>query len=324
MPHRPRRGFTLIELLVVIAIIAILIALLLPAVQQAREAARRTECKNILKQWGLALHNYHDTHTRLPFGAMGRPVNAANPWIGNNFGFHVLLLPYVDQAPLYSQFDFSLWYNAYTTGTTGGNLDLKMASFPLQFCPSARIVDREADSETVAPAPARRPWTIHYYGIAGAKGPRPVAFGGGNYPHVGNTITDHGGTATNGMLLRNTAIRFADCTDGLSNTFLMGEMSSEAVNNRPYRAWTQGASTDAGGVATYAIRNVSKSISRFTGWQGNVANRLFSDAAMSSQHVGGTHFLLGDGTVRFVSENIDFALYQGLASRDQGEIGTLD
>ena len=154
MNRRPR-GFTIIELLVVIAIIAILIALLLPAVQQAREAARRTECKNILKQWGLALHNYHDNFNRLPYGAMGFDNSATNPV--NNFGFHVLLLPYIDQAPLYNQFNFSIHYNSYTTGTTGANLDLKLASTPLHWCPSARLLDRQADAETVAPAPSRSP-----------------------------------------------------------------------------------------------------------------------------------------------------------------------
>src|SRR5688572_19009653 len=101
MCNRLRRGFTLIELLVVIAIIAILIALLLPAVQQAREAARRTECRNVLKQWGLALHNYHDNSRVLPYGGMG--LNTAT-FPANNFSFQVLLLPFIDQAPLYNQF----------------------------------------------------------------------------------------------------------------------------------------------------------------------------------------------------------------------------
>lgn len=104
MTSRPTRnaGFTLIELLVVIAIIAILIALLLPAVQQAREAARRTQCKNNLKQLGLALHNYHDTHSVFPPGLLGR---CTTPDL--NASGLVMLLPYIEQNNLYSQFNFS-------------------------------------------------------------------------------------------------------------------------------------------------------------------------------------------------------------------------
>jgi prepilin-type N-terminal cleavage/methylation domain-containing protein len=319
MSNRVRRAFTLIELLVVIAIIAILIALLLPAVQQAREAARRTECKNIMKQWGLALHNYHDNFNRLPYGAMGLNSSVAAPWIGNNMSFHVLLLPYIDQAPLYNQFDFSRFYNV------APNLDLKMATTPLHFCASARLADRFSDSETVAPAPARTPPTLHYYGVAGPKGPKPAP-ATGNYTIVGaNLTTDHGGWAQDGMLPVNISLRFADCTDGLSNTFLMGEISAEHLTpgNRHYRAWTQGASanvTSNAGAAQYPTRNVRNPINQFAGWTSNAGGlRLYNDAAFSSQHTGGAHFLMGDGTVQFVSRNIDFAVYQSAASRSGAE-----
>src|SRR5688572_16336833 len=116
MPRQRKRGFTLIELLVVIAIIAILIALLLPAVQQAREAARRTQCKNHLKQFGLAIHNYHDTHRafpRLTSGSQG--TGFGTEWRG--FSAHVMLLPYIDQAPLYNQIDFQ-WHAETDTAAT--------------------------------------------------------------------------------------------------------------------------------------------------------------------------------------------------------------
>jgi len=110
---RPIRchGFTLIELLVVIAIIAVLIALLLPAVQQAREAARRSQCKNNLKQMGLALHNYHDTVSVFPPGAFYHGSNGAERY-GTGFSFHVMLLPYLDQTPRYNAFDFNVTVHA--------------------------------------------------------------------------------------------------------------------------------------------------------------------------------------------------------------------
>ena len=217
-----KRGFTLIELLVVIAIIAILIALLLPAVQQAREAARRSNCKNILKQWGLALHNYHDNFNTLPPGAFSA---------GNRFGFHVLLLPYIDQAPLYSQFNFNLLYDD-TTGTPSNKL-LKQISTPLHFCPSALVGDQMSTTANE--------WTLHYYGVAGARGNNPFLAGTPAYSHVGNTTTAHGGNSENGMLGVNRNYGFRDVTDGTSNTFMVGEISNhtDPVESSSWRPWTQ-------------------------------------------------------------------------------------
>jgi prepilin-type N-terminal cleavage/methylation domain-containing protein len=304
--QRSRRGFTLIELLVVIAIIAILIALLLPAVQQAREAARRTECRNVLKQWGLALHNYHDNFNALPSGGMGFTNSAAAPV--NNMAFHVRLLPYVDQAPLYNQFNMSLHYD------TAPNLALKSQSFPLLFCASSRLADKQSTT-------AGR-WTPNYYGVAGPRGPKPAPLTG-NYDHVGTTTGDHGGFARSGMLPINMCLNFRDCTDGLSNTFLMGEISGEPAPGwaANWRDWTQGASgpVATGAIASYSTKNVVYPISRYSGYTGGNVSRLYNDVRFSSQHVGGAHFLMGDGTVRFVSENMDFATYQAAASRGEGE-----
>lgn len=304
---RLRRGFTLIELLVVIAIIAVLIALLLPAVQQAREAARRTQCKNILKQWGLALHNYHDTVTRFPYGSMGLANSAAAP--ANNMSFHVLLLPYIDQAPLYNQFVFIENYGSTT------NVDLNRQSTPLHFCPSARLDDRNSNVTTHV--------TIHYYGVAGAKGDLPAPLSGtyrGEYP-TSPTAT-FGGIATNGMLTRNAAKRVADCTDGLSNTLLMGEISSEKdpALTTSWRPWVQGTNNDTVSAATYSHKNVAKQISKYSGYSGTSTTiDHFNNVAFCSPHTGGAHFLLGDGSVRFLSENIDFATYLAAASASDGE-----
>jgi len=304
MRHQLKKGFTLIELLVVIAIIAVLVALLLPAVQQAREAARRSSCKNNLKQWGLALHNYHDTHRKFPMGAMGFQNN--NPAPANNLSFHVRLLPFIDQTPLYNQFNFSLHYN------TAPNQAQRDESFALLHCPSARQRDRQ-------PASTNEGYTPHYYGVAGAKGPLPAP-ATGNYPHSGNTDTDHGGTATNGILHRNSSYGMKDVLDGTSNTFIMGEISSKPNPGwgNSYRAWIQGANTDQPGVANYACKNIRHPIGP-SGYNGNNPGRLFSDVRFGSNHTGGAHFLFADGSVRFVSENIDFQTYQAAATKDEGE-----
>ena len=305
MSLQKRRGFTLIELLVVIAIIAILIALLLPAVQQAREAARRTECKNKMKQWGLGLHNYHDTHSVFPMGAMGRNNSSSNP--ANNFGWHVMVLPYVDQAPLYNQFNFDLHYN--DTSGTPGNQSLRQQKFDLLHCASARTADEK-------PANAAEGWTVHYYGVAGAKGPKPAPLSG-NYSHTGNTTTNHGGAVTNGILYRNSKTRMRDITDGATNTFLLGEISSRTQNSNSYRAWPQGASSANGDFASYACKNIARGMGP-AGYSSGSATLLFNDVRFGSNHEGGGHFLMSDGSVRFVSENINFDTYQAAASRDEG------
>lgn len=305
MQTKKKRGFTLIELLVVIAIIAILIALLLPAVQQAREAARRTECKNKLKQWGLGLHNYHDTHNIFPQGAMARNNSGANP--ANNMPWSVHILPFVDQAPLYNTFNFSLHYNS--TAGTPNNRSRRDEEFPLLHCPSARTRDKK-------PSTTSEGWTIHYYGVAGAKGPRPAPLSG-NWPHTGNTTNNHGGSATNGILYRQSNTRMRDILDGTSNTLLIGEISSAPGPGNPYRAWIQGSSNANGNAAHYACKNVAHAIGPAS-YRSNNANHLFGDVRFGSNHVGGAQFLRADGSVIFVSENIDFDTYQASASRDDG------
>jgi prepilin-type N-terminal cleavage/methylation domain-containing protein len=128
---RRRRGFTLIELLVVIAIIAVLIALLLPAVQQARESARRTQCKNNLKQFGLGLHNYHDTFRIFPMGTNGSVRDSCTggcAWRG--FSVHAMILPYIDQAPVYNGMNMNAMYNELE------NSPLSAVKMPAFRCPS--------------------------------------------------------------------------------------------------------------------------------------------------------------------------------------------
>ena len=315
-----RRGFTLIELLVVIAIIAVLIALLLPAVQQAREAARRSQCQNNLKQWGLALHNYHDTHLKLPYGGMAAGANGAtSPW--NHFGFHVLTLPFIEQGNLHGQFDMTRHYNDNTLVGGVSNLTLKTATVPLFFCPSSREADRVAPNEL-----GQTPTTINYYGVAGAKGPRPDGLG--NYSHIGATTGAHGGSSQNGMFIVNKSQGFKDCSDGLSNTFLMGEISAqpEPGLGASWRAWTQGtsglnSSGDFAGAAAYGFKNVAFPMKAYSGYAtgSSPSEPRFNDVPFCSPHTGGAQFVMGDGRVIFVSMNINFVVYQGAATRDGRE-----
>src|SRR5690606_26614187 len=197
-----RRGFTLIELLVVIAIIAVLIALLLPAVQQAREAARRTQCKNNLKQLGLALHNYHDTFGSLPFGGGG---DLGTGTARRQSGF-IGMLPYLEQGPLYEQIS-----GPFTDGTNtwlpfgavpwDGDYTPWQAKIPMLLCPS--------DADTTE---------------GGALGKTNYMFSRGDSPWDHNNWAGSGGRGMRGMFSGNYKVkRFGDITDGLSNTIGMSE-----------------------------------------------------------------------------------------------------
>jgi len=296
-----RSGFTLIELLVVIAIIAVLIALLLPAVQQAREAARRSQCKNNLKQLGLALHNYHGTHNTFPPGSMS---------VGNLFGAQVMLLPFLDQAPLYNQMNFRVNYNATQ------NLFALQIRVPGYYCPS---FGNEMGTGSTTGTPC---YALHYYGVMGAKGTAP---GGATYTIVGTTTGAHGGFATNGMLYQNSSTRFRDLTDGSSNTLIVGEISWDPTKipggySNHHRGWIQGSGGTSGGNASYSAKNIGSKIHS----QGYGGTGYFNDISFGSNHTGGCHFVLGDGHVRFVSENINFATYLAAASRANGESLSLE
>ena len=204
-----RWGFTLIELLVVIAIIAVLIALLLPAVQQAREAARRTQCRNNLKQIGLALHNYHDALGRFPQAKVYDPnLTQCQSWIsGNGLSWRVLILPYIDQAPMYNGINFSEWIECRTLSPS--TIDpIRKRVLPAYFCPS----------DPTAPVTGGTHAGSNYAGmVASGKGavnpPAQSGCGGTGFSHGDQT----GALAFQGR-------KIAEITDGTSNTALAGEV----------------------------------------------------------------------------------------------------
>ena len=281
-----RRGFTLIELLVVIAIIAILIALLLPAVQQAREAARRTECKNKLKQIGIALHNYHDVNSAFPPGAVS---------VSNGLSWLVSVLPFMEQDNLFEQFDFSIAHNS------GVNNPFRQQRMGIYLCPSGS--EERADDNN-------NDYTTHYYGILGPTGQNPVTMV--DYRDSDGT---HGGFSFEGLFQYGTTSvkKFRDITDGTSNTAVVGEISWGDRNGNPtrYRPWTRGGSSGGSGYMAPA-KNFAQQIN-------GDDTSLFNDMNFGSNHPGGAQFLYGDGTVAFISENVDYGVYLSTASIAGGE-----
>ena len=306
MTGRVKRAFTLVELLVVIAIIGILIALLLPAVQSAREAARRMQCSNNLRQLGLALHNYHTALRVLPPG--GISYKSAQ---GNELSFLVMLLPYLEQKPLYDQVDFN---SGVYTGQ--GKLDIALTSIPGLLCPScpsvySNLYQRSANYAEYWPtrdSTGQNTYTTHYVGVMGPRGTHPST--GENYQTISSSC---GPIATQGLLYPDSHVRLGDVTDGTSNTFVIGETSW--VGYDKYRSWVRGSS--GGGQCQGSTKNVFEPINAGAPYVD------FNNGAFGSEHPGGTHFLMADGSVHFVSETIDDSVYRATASRNGGEVETV-
>ena len=337
-----RRGFTLIELLVVIAIIAILVALLLPAVQQAREAARRSSCKNNLKQIGLALHNYEATYSRLPCGWNG----VHDPFQGTTFRWSYLaaILPYLEQGNLFDQVDFNL-----TLYPPGGGVPPRVEHEEViskvvstYLCPSDRG-DRIPDS-------------------SGVTGPAPTSYkacSGSGLNSVSDPSDD--GAMDNredGMFGSLTWRRFRDCTDGLTSTVFVSESilgpggtdpgATETPDPQEYMALIAGSPPNFAANVTAANCDdmvPANDLNRFPagrgrlwsgqGYENTMFNTFFTPntkrydcffwvnrglVAARSRHRGGAQALFGDGHVAFMSESIDSTVWQALGTRSGGEV----
>ena len=316
---RARRAFTLIELLVVIAIIAVLIALLLPAVQQAREAARRTQCRNNLKQIGIALHNYVDTQLILPpalinSGRYNNPavMTGAVPPTGvlNTTGW-VLLLPYMDQAPLHNKYNFSSCssmsspYGIAVAGNDTINAAVYQTKLTALQCPSA---DAEAMTRLVA-TPG------DFYTMNNAQRTNYL-FSTGSMTDYNAWYTAYNNDIRQGAFGNNGAGKISSLVDGTSNTIAIGEaVGGRYKTSTVYGPWglngthtcchgytPSGSSTTLDAASTLAY-NQDWNINR--PYQNDAQKRTYA-WVFNSLHTGGAHFLLADGSARFISEYVDY------------------
>ena len=314
-----RRGFTLIELLVVIAIIAVLIALLLPAVQQAREAARRTQCKNNLKQIGLAMHNFHDNNGSLPPG-MGPYGCCWGTW-------QVLVLGFLDQGNVLVKYEN--WggsdsvYGDGPAPQSGGTFP-RYGAAPNTTNVTARRYSAFTCPSDIPNAPIGT-LTNHSYAANWGN----THYGQTTYP--GSAVTflkaPFGQAKDAAVGKRMQGEKLSSITDGTSNTFLMGEVrQGQGSDLRGFTWWG-----DASGFTTYEMPNSSVADRIYTaGYCNNQPQQKLpcavSDAAnptrfsSRSNHTGGVHVGMCDGSVRFVSDNIDLTVWRGLSTSQGAEV----
>jgi prepilin-type N-terminal cleavage/methylation domain-containing protein/prepilin-type processing-associated H-X9-DG protein len=338
-PCRPT-AFTLIELLVVIAIIAILIGLLLPAVQKIREAASRTQCKNNLHQIGLALHNYHDAYHVLP----PAKINSGSGWdkptsfyaardggvfyVYNHTGF-TLLLPYIEQSPLYNQFDFtkpacnSSWSSTYYPAT--GCVPTDLANYPngVNGTSNAAVVGTqikiyECPSDVGHPDNPQN--TGGYWAYAETNGRRS------NYLFNCYLATDYTPDYSParydaGMFGTNGAARLTDVTDGLSNTIAVGEARQRQSNDAFGPRWGSGTHTSVHGYVPDYQFHINYPWGRLV--DGDAPNDPHAPLqyawGFGSWHDSGANFVFGDGSVHFLPNSMSFPLFQGMCSIHGGE-----
>jgi prepilin-type processing-associated H-X9-DG protein/prepilin-type N-terminal cleavage/methylation domain-containing protein len=297
------RAFTLLELLLVVGIISVLIALLLPAIQSAREQARRAQCINNLLQLGIAMGNYASTHSVLPPGVVNNKGPIVNQPVGYHHGWTVQILPFIDQDNVYRRFDLEESIYAPTNETAQS---VVISTF---LCPSS-------------------PWGWGRSGLmrSGSGRGGSISYAGCHHDVEAPIAADN-----HGVLYLNSHVRFDDITDGLAQTILLGELRS---NEPAILTWASGTratlrNTGAGLNSENPLTALYAGIAQLSEADKQAAAaRMFADGAIpvdfvggfSSWHPGGANFAFCDGSVRFIKQMIQQRVYQFLGNRADGEL----
>lgn len=321
------RGFTLVELLTSTAIIAVLTGLLLPAVQGARESARRSCCRNNLKQIGLGLLNYHDCHRSFPIGARSQPIGTGwgpSWWVGH--------LPFMEQQNLYSRIDMDAFADGLAGLTAANGQAADGTTIPYMLCPSSTLPE-----SSQSPGITSLQEMPSYVGIAGAGSgqgfvePRENSTAG----WCCEPTAANGWIASGGMLIPNTNVTLRQVTDGTTQTFIVGEASGwlfDRNNGQPEHidgGWPFGWMLGCTGVGTppnyvgdrvLNLTTVLYSPNAYESGLPGVAADHGPNNPLLSGHRNGSNMLFVDGHVEYIAWNVDLRTFKELATRDDGQV----